>query len=335
MKKALVTGGGGFVGLAVVRELISLGVDTVVVGRNRYPEAERLGAEVRCGDIRDESFLVKAFHGCDIVFHVAAKAGIWGKKKDYFSINVNGTKNVIAACRKNRIEIMVHTSTPSVVLNGLDLCGVDEQVPYAGKFLCHYARTKALAEQLVLAANDSSLRTVALRPHMVWGPGDTQIIPRLLDRGRRGLLKQVGNCDNLVDISYIDNVAQAHLLAARNLEGSGSAAGQAYFISQGTPVNLWAWINDLFLRLAIPPVETKVDFQKAYWLGLILEKAYALVGSDQEPPMTRFLAEQLAKSHWFSIRKARDDLGYAPRVSTAEGLERLLAWIGEGLRSET
>lgn len=327
MKKAMVTGGGGFVGLGIVRQLAARGVETAVVGRNSYPEAEKLGARVYQGDIRDRDFLRRAFQGCDTVFHTAAKAGIWGRAKEYQEINVRGTENVMAAARNNNVAVMVYTSTPSVVFNGKDLGGVDETVPYAEKFLCHYALTKAMAEKMVLAANSEAFRTCALRPHLIWGPGDPHLVPRLLDRGRRGMLKQVGDGRNLVDITYIDNAVDAHLLAADKLWNSASAAGQAYFISQGEPVNLWNWINELFARVNIPLVSRRVSFDKAYFAGNLLEGLYYWLNMEKEPRMTRFLAEQLAKSHWFSIARARQDLAYSPRISTAEGMNRLLAWI--------
>ncbi|MBA3015571.1 MAG: NAD-dependent epimerase/dehydratase family protein [Proteobacteria bacterium] len=329
MKKALVTGGGGFVGLAIVKRLLSEQVQVIVVGRQRYPEVERLGVECRRGDIRDGQFVDLAARGCDAVFHVAAKAGIWGSRQEYFSINLTGTQQVIRACLSNDIGMLVYTSTPSVVFARHDLAGVDESVPYARNFLCHYAHSKALAEDLVLKANGSSLRTVALRPHLVWGPGDTNLIPRLVDRGRRGLLKQVGDGKNLVDIAYIDNVVDAHLLAAANLVDSATAAGKAYFISQGGPVYLWGWINGLFAELGIPPVTRQVSFAKAYAAGVVMEAAYRLLRLPGEPLMTRFLALQLAKSHWFSTAAARRDLGYEARVSTPEGMKRLVASLSE------
>lgn len=330
MKKAVVTGGGGFVGKAVVKQLLSRGIETTVIGRNPYPDVEKIGANVQCGDIRDARFMRKTCKGHDIVFHVAAKAGIWGSYEDYYSINVQGTENVLDSCRQNNIPALVYTSTPSVVFRNNDLQGVDEKTPYAESFLCHYARTKVLAEKKVLAANSDSFKTTALRPHLVWGPGDTNLIPRLVDRGLKKQLKIVGAADNLVDISYIDNVAHAHLLAADNLHQSASAQGQAYFISQGEPVNLWNWINDLFKRLDIPPVTRRISFKKAYLAGTIIEKIYLILKKTEEPPMTRFLAEQLARSHWFSIDNARKDLGYQPKISTREGINNLVAWLKPG-----
>lgn len=327
MQKILVTGGGGFVGKAVVKQLLDRGLQVTVIGRNRYPDVEKMGATVIPGDICNRDFMFTVCKGHDTVFHVAAKAGVWGSWDDYYTINVQGTENVVDACRRNLVKKLVYTSTPSVVFRNHDLAGVDETTPYADTFLCHYAQTKVMAEKKVLAANCDSLHTTAIRPHLVWGPGDTNLIPRLVERGKKQQLKIVGDGKNRVDISYIDNVADAHLQAADNLEISKTAAGQAYFISQGESVNLWDWINDLFSRLNIAPVTKRISFKKAYFAGMVLEKIYLLLNRRQEPPMTRFVAEQLAKSHWFSIDKARTDLGYNPAVSTEEGMNRMVDWL--------
>lgn len=329
MRNVLVTGGGGFIGLGIVRALRRMGIRTLVVGRHRYPAVEEVGALCLEGDIRDRDFLVRACNNIDTVFHVAAKAGVWGGWDDYFSINVKGTENVLAACQENLVSRLVYTSTPSVVFNRGHLRGVDESTPYATDVLCHYARSKIMAEILVLEANSPLLRTTALRPHLVWGPGDTNLLPRLIKRGRAGSLRIVGTGTNKVDISYIDNVVDAHIQAAINLERYGTAAGEAFFISQGEPVRLWEWINALFIQLAIPPVTKSITFDRAYALGFVLEKLYGLLRIGREPAMTRFVAEQLAKSHWFSINKAATILPYAPKVSTAEGLQRVAAWVRE------
>lgn len=323
MKRALITGGGGFVGSYIVRLLRQRDIECLVVGRSRYPEIEALGVECIRGDISDSAFLLDCCREVDTVFHVAALAGIWGKWDDFYRINVQGTENVLKACKKNKIRHLVYTSTPSVVFNGEDILNGDEGLPYAERFLCHYARSKVMAEKMVLAESGKELRTCAIRPHLVWGPGDPHLIPRLLERGRQKQLKKVGDCTNLVDISYVENVAEAHILAALNLESRGTASGQAYFISQGEPVNLWQWIDDLFERLDVPPVEKRVPFTLAYAAGTFLEGLHRIFLPEKEPRMTRFLAEQLAKSHCFSIAKARDELGYSPLISTEEGMKRL------------
>ncbi len=327
IKKALVTGGGGFVGKALVKKLIESGVATSVLGRRRYPELESFGARCIVGNVCDASIMNTATEGVDVVFHVAALAGIWGLWQDYYSTNVLGTEAVVASCRKNSVPMLVYTSTPSVVFNRADIRGEDEKLAYADTYLCHYAKSKVMAEKMVLGANCTSLLTCALRPHLIWGPGDPHLLPRLLERGRKGLLKRVGDGSNLVDISYIDNVVHAHILAAENLAGQGTAAGKPYFISQGEPVNLWGWINELFGAMNIDRIRASVPFPVAYRLGAILEGLYKLIRSAKEPKMTRFLAEQLAKSHYFSIDNARNDLNYEPVVSTTEGLRRTVQWL--------
>ncbi len=327
MKSALVTGGGGFVGKAVVHSLLNKGVSTTVVGRNHYPELADVGVLCCRGDIRDPDFLNSCCKNVDTVFHVAALAGIWGKWSDYYSINVLGTQNVINACRKNNIERLVYTSTPSVVFDSDNICEGNETLPYPTSFRCHYAKSKVLAERMILEAADSSLRTCAIRPHLIWGPHDPHLIPRIIDRGRKRQLKIIGTGKNLVDISYIDNVVHAHILAAENLAGNGSASGEAYFISQGEPVNLWDWINSLFADVGVEEISRKVPFGIAFSVGTLLEIVHTIFKPDEEPRMTRFLAEQLAKSHYFSIEKARTDLGYEPLISTQQGMEKLLAWL--------
>ena len=267
--------------------------------------------------------LLRAMESVDTVFHVAALAGIWGKWDGYYRINVTGTRNVLTACKENGVCNCVYTSTPSVVFNGEDIINGDETLPYGEKVLCHYAKSKIMAEKLVLESNSHELRTCAIRPHLVWGPEDPHLIPRLLARGRKKELKKVGNCENLVDISYVENVATAHVLAAENLETTGTAAGQAYFVSQGEPVNLWDWVDELFVRFNVPAIEKRVPFPVAYIAGAMLEGVHTLFAPGKEPKMTRFLAEQLAKSHCFSNEKARKDLGYIPQISTEEGMKRM------------
>jgi len=325
--KTLIIGGGGFIGSAIVRQLADKGEEVTVFGRSRYPHLEKFKVKQIQGDMLDSDQLIRSMQGFETVFHVAAKAGIWGSKQEFEQTNITGTRNVLGACFASGVDSLIYTSTPSVVFDRKDLQGVDETVPYAKRFLCYYASSKAVAEQMVLAANSKVLKTCAIRPHLVWGPGDPHLIPRLLERGNKGKLKIVGDGCNLVDISFIENVADAHVLAAENLNSSATAAGNAYFISQGEPVVLWDWINNLFHQLGIPPVKNRIGLGPAYVAGTLLEGIYMWFSMAKEPPMTRFLAEQLAKSHWFSIDKARQDLGYTPRISTAAGMEKLIKWL--------
>lgn len=323
IKCALVTGGNGFVGRAIVNQLLEGGVKCRVIGRNPYPELEHLGVECVVGNISDEQSMTRATDEVDTVFHVAALAGIWGKWADYYETNVLGTKSVITAC-KNRVKRLVYTSTPSVVFDRESIENGDESLAYPKKFLCHYAKSKVAAEKMLLEANSDNLKTAAIRPHLVWGPGDPHLIPRLIEARLAGRLKIVGKKENLVDISYIENVAHAHILAANNLATSKTAAGKPYFVSQEEPVNLWEWLDDLFEKLGVPQLDSQVSFPLAYAVGGLLECVYTILGKKEEPPMTRFVAEQLAKSHYFSISNAQKDLGYEPFVSTEEGVKRLV-----------
>ncbi len=327
IKRALVTGGGGFVGKAVVKMLVHQGVECTVVGRNSYPDLVNIGVKCLVGDIQNLSFMTHAVKGMDAVFHIAALAGIWGEWSDYYGSNVIGTQNVIESCLKNEVFSLVYTSTPSVVFDRSDILGGNENLPYANSFLCHYARSKVIAEKMILQANCPKMFTCALRPHLIWGPGDPHLLPRLIEKGRKKQLKRVGDGTNIVDISYVDNVAHAHVLAAENLKTTAACAGKAYFVSQGEPVNLWDWINTLFAAMDIPPVKQAVSFSTAYRVGSLLELVYKGIRVQKEPPMTRFIAEQLAKSHFFSIENSRNDFGYEPLVTTEEGLVRSINWF--------
>jgi nucleoside-diphosphate-sugar epimerase len=333
VNKVLVTGGNGFVGKAVIKRLLECGVKVRTVGRNEYVELQKIGVECVRGDIADSGVMAKAVEGVDGVFHVAALAGIWGDWENYYHTNVLGTKTVVDACKTNGIQFVVYTSTPSVVFDREDIHGGDEGLNYTSNFLCHYAKTKVIAEKYVLEQASETFRTCALRPHLIWGPGDPHLFPRLLDSGRKKQLKQVGRGENLVDISYIENVAEAHLLALQNLVEVGSANGRPFFISQGDPVNLWDWTNEIFTLMGIEPVTKSVSFKTAYYLGWALETGYRLLQRNDEPKMTRFLAEQLAKSHYFNINSAKDILGYEPLVSTEEGLRKTVEWFKNNEKS--
>ncbi len=321
--KTLVTGGGGFLGSAIVRRLVERGDTVVSLSRNTYPSLDALSVEQISGSLADKSTVERAVSGCDVVYHVAAKAGIWGAYQEYYQTNVVGTGNVIDACRNHGVARLVHTSSPSVVFQGRDIEGGDESLPYATEFLTAYPKTKMLAERMVLEANSSSLATVALRPHLIWGPGDNHLVPRLLARARAGQLRQVGDGRNRVDSVYIDNAADAHVLAGEKLSADSNLAGRAYFISNGEPVPLWELVNRILAAGGIAPVKRAISAKAAYRIGAVLEKIHALFKLKGEPRMTRFVAKELATSHWFDISAAKRDFGYEPMVSIDEGLRRL------------
>lgn len=328
-RPVLVTGGGGFLGGAIVRRLVERGQRARSFSRGVYSELEALGVEQIQGDLADAEAVEQACRGCRLVFHAAAKAGVWGPHEEFRRANVVGTRNVVAACRKAGASRLVYTSSPSVVFDGRDMEGVDESVPYAGRFTASYPKTKAQAERETLQANSRHLATIALRPHLIWGPRDTHIVPGIIARGKSGKLRRIGALDHLVDFTYIDNAAHAHLLAAERLAPGSRIAGRAFFISDGRPVLLWEFINRILAAAGVPPVEKKVPRRLAYAAGWALETAYRILPIPGEPRLTRFLAEELSTAHWFDIGAARRELGYEPMVSVAEGLSRLGKWLSE------
>jgi nucleoside-diphosphate-sugar epimerase len=323
--KALVTGGGGFLGGAIVNRLIKRGDRVRSLSRTFYPELETRGVEQIQGDIADIAVVTKACAETDIVFHVAANPQPWGKYEAFYQTNVVGTENVIESCNRQQVGRLVYTSTPSVIFDGSDKEGADESVPYPARYNADYPRTKALAEQKVLAAADHNLRTVALRPHLIWGPGDPHLAPRLIARARE--LKQIGNGKNLVDTTYIDNAAEAHLLAADRLAENPGISGNKYFISQDEPIPIWEMINAILKAAELEPISGSVPYKAAWTIGAVLEFFYRTFNIAGEPKMTRFLADAVAKSHWFDISAAKRDLGYSPTISNREGLRRLAVWL--------
>ena len=328
--KALVTGGGGFLGKAIVKLLLARGDDVRSFSRGAYPDLARLGVEHVCGAIDDAEAVLRAAEGCDIVFHVAAKAGVWGPYDEFYRANVLGTRNVIDACRQLGIRRLVYTSSPSVVFDGTDMAGVDESVPYPEHFEAFYPQTKAAAEQLVLQANDGTLATVALRPHLIWGPEDNHLVPRILERGAKGALRRIGTRDCLVDTIYIDNAAIAHLQAADRLEIGSVVAGKVYFLSQGEPLPVWEVVNRILTAGGLPPVSRTISPGLAYAAGAALETIYTLLHLKGEPRLTRFVARELSTAHWFDLGAARRDFGYEPQISFDEGIAKLRAWLMKG-----
>jgi len=323
---ALVTGAGGFLGQYVAEQLLERGDRVRSFSRKSYAALDDLGIETLQGDLRDAAAVAQACDGVDVVFHTAGVAGIWGPWEHFHGINTIGTENVVAGCLQHAVPRLVYTSSPSVTFDGSDQVGIDESAPYATKWLCHYPHSKALAEQRVLAANDGNrLLTCSLRPHLIWGPRDQHLIPRLLDRARSGKLRRVGDGTNLVDMVYVENAAAAHLQAADALREGSPVCGHAYFISQGEPVNCWDWINEIVGLAGIEPIRKSISRPAAWRIGWLMESVYGLLRNQNEPRMTRFLAAQLATSHYFDITRAREDFGYEPLISTAEGMRKLAA----------
>lgn len=326
----LVTGGGGFLGRSIIEALRDRGEQVRSFARGDYPQLREWGIEQVRGDIADAEAVARAVAGCDAVFHTAARVEMWGPYEEFFRINTLGTRNVIAACRAHGVRKLIYTSTPSVVHGGDSVTGVDESAPYPAHFEAHYPATKALAEQEVLAANCEALATVALRPHLVWGPGDSSMMPRVIGKARKGKVRLIG-APQPVDTLYIDNAVAAHLAAYDRLEFGAALAGRAYFVTQGEPLSGQQFLNDLLSANGLAPVEKRVSVGVARTIATIVEAIWRLLRLRTEPPLTRFVVSQLSTAHWYDISAARRDLGYAPTVSYAEGMERLRASLQKRL----
>ena len=325
--RVLVSGGGGFLGQALCRGLVGQGHEVTSFNRGHYPELDGLGVRQVRGDLADRDAVLGAAQGVEAIFHNAAKAGAWGDYDSYHRANVVGTQNVLDACRAHGVGRLVYTSTPSVTHRKTHPVegGTAETVPYGSGFKAPYATTKTIAEKAVLAANGPDLAAVALRPRLIWGPGDNQLLPRLVERARAGRLRFVGNGENRIDTTYIDNAAQAHFDAFAHLAPGAACAGKAYFISNGEPQPVREIVNALLAAAGAPPVTKTVPFRIAYAIGAMSEGLWPLLRLRGEPPLTRFLAVQLSTTHWYDMAPATRDFGYVPRVSTEEGLERLSA----------
>lgn len=324
----LLTGATGFLGSRLLARLRSAGRPVVIVSRSPRPELSSVGVRVVVGSLHDPAVAAQAVRGAETVFHVAARVGVWGDLADFQRDNVDATRVLIDAARAAGARKFIYTSTPSVVYNGRDLAGADESLPLTERCPSPYPLTKARAERLALAASSPAFRVCALRPHLIWGVGDPHLVPRILARARAGRLAIVGRGDNRVDMVHIDNAVEAHLLAESALgapdANPGAAAGRAYFITNAEPVRLWDWINDLLTRLGEPAIKRRVPLPAAYTLGAVAEVFWRTLRRTGEPPMTRFIAAELAKDHWFDPSAARRDLGYHPAKTMAEGTDELV-----------
>ena len=325
--KALVTGGGGFLGSAIVRLLRARGDEVTVVARGDYPELKSLGVTLVRADTTDLPSLTDAATGCDVVFHTAARAGVWGSHESYYRPNVVGTEMVIAACLATRVPKLIFTGSPSVVFDGRDQTNGTSALPYASPSSSHYSATKAASERLVLKANSKALATVSLRPHLIYGPGDPHLIPRVIDRASRGRLAFVGNGRNRVSLTFVDNAAAAHIQAADRLNFNATCAGRAYFINDPEPVVFGEWLTTLVSRLGLPSIKRSLSLPAAVAIGGVLEFVWTALRLNGEPPLTRSVARNLGLSHWYSIDEAVRDFGYAPPVKASDGFDRTIDWF--------
>ncbi len=329
--KVLVTGYGGFLGAAICRELLAHSYRVRGIARSNYPAMASLGVECVQGSVADRDVCFNAVSGVDAIIHTAAKAGVWGPPREYEIANIVATDNLLEAARKHHVGVFVFTSSPSVTFDGSPQVNVNESAPYPTTWLCDYPRTKAIAEQRVLAANEfDRFSTCALRPHLIWGVGDPHLIPRVIERCRSGRLRRVGPGTNLIDTVHVDNAALAHRLALEKLlERDRTAAGRAYFVTDGEPIACWDWISFLVRAANMTPPRSSLSHRTAYRLGAVLELLYRALRRQSEPPMTRFVASQLGVDHYFDISAARQHLGYLPAVDREQKLAKLKSWIAQ------
>lgn len=327
--RALVTGANGFLGSCLMRLLVERGYEVTAMTRRRDEMLSSVDVNAAHGDVRSFEAILEACRGQEVVFHTAGVSGIWGSWKHFHGNNTIGTRNVVEACIQTDVSKLIYTSSPSVTFNGDHQLNVNESVSYPKQWLCHYPHSKALAEQYVLQADDDpDLMTCSLRPHLIWGPGDRHLIPRLYKRAKAKQLRRIGDGTNQVDTIYVQNAALAHIQAAEAMQEGSPVCGSAYFLSQDDPVNCWGWINDLLALGGLPRIKQSISYNWAYRLGFALESYHELFNLESEPRMTRFLAAQLAKSHYFDISRAKRDFGFYPQVSISEGMKLLAESLG-------
>lgn len=318
--KVLVTGGGGFIGLALVRRLIKMGLEVSTFSRSIHADHKNLGVKIYAGNLADYEVIEKACSGIEAVFHVAGKVGIWGSYNEFYQTNVVGTENLIRACLKTGVKKLVFTSSASVIFDGSNLEGVDESIEYPVRPVSNYTATKAIAEQLILNANSNQLKTVSLRPHVVWGPGDTHLIPGILQRAKSGKLRKIGTKSFLIDTTFIDNLIDAEILALQSLDSNSKVCGKPFFITNNEPIEIWKFINSILQTADIKPIQKAISKNYALIATCLLEKYHNTFHLKNEPYITRFVIQELCSHHWFNISAAKTMLGYKPKTSFNDGM---------------
>ena len=324
--RVLVTGGSSLIGEGVARALVARGDEVVVQQRGRSDVLDSLGVRQELGDIRDLDVVLAASTGCDAIVHLAAKVGVVGDWEDYRSINVDGTRNVLHAAQSGGVGKVVHVSSASVAHGGEPIVGGGADAPMLGRRRAWYPESKAMAEIEALAAAGDELGVVAVRPHLVWGPGDTQLVGRIVERAAAGRLALVGGGRALVDTTYIDNAVASLVAALDAVEPGAPCSGRAYVVSNGEPRMIRELVEGICHAAGVPFEPRTVSLRIGRSLGAVVERAWPLLRRGDEPPLTQFIAEQLGTAHWFDPRPARDDLGWTPAVSIDEGLARLADW---------
>lgn len=325
--KALITGATGFLGGALTHRLHGMGWEVTALGRNpaKLNELEDAGMNPIRADISKKSELTEVFKGQEIVFHCAALPSPWGNFEKFYQANVIGTRNVVQACLENKVKRLMYVSTPSIYFDYNSRVGVKEDDPLPEP-ISHYARTKLLAEEEVDKGSAQGLAVVSIRPRAIFGEGDTVIFPRLIPRLRSGRLPILGDGENIVDLTYIQNVVDALLLCA---ESPKNTLGKKYSISNGEPIKIWKLIERICDELGYPHPSRKVSYKTANTVASALEFIYSLIPYSPEPPLTRLSVSMMANSSTVDISAAKNELGYQPKVSIEAGVGRFLKWWKE------
>ena len=324
--KVLVTGTGSLLLGGIASELVRRGDDVVCLQRRPSAFIGHQNAQEVRADSCDAEAVVAAAHGCDAIIHGAARVGVVGSQKDFYDTNVLGTINILQATEQHNISRLVFVSTPSVAHTGDSIIGAPAGEAKIGRSRSYYAESKAIAERTVLNARNEHLAVVAVRPHLVWGPGDTQLVGRIVDRAASGRLAVIGTGNALVDSTYIDNAISAHIAALDALHIGSACDGKAYVVSNGEPRTVNELMRSMCESAGVPFEPRHVSLAMGIRLGSLIERLWPLMRSS-EPPLTRFVAEQLGTAHWFDQRAVQEDLGWTPHVSLDEGFHHLTQWF--------
>lgn len=324
--KVLVTGTGSMLLRGIANELINRGDEVVCLQRRPADAGINQNSKHVSADIRDVEAVTSAASGCDAIIHGAARVGIVGKWHDFQTTNVQGTENVITAAKKQNVSRLVFVSTPSVAHTGQSLVGAPATSATIGRKSSFYAESKAIAERIALDANSEHLAVLAVRPHLVWGPGDTQLIGRIVERASNGRLAIIGNGNALVDTTYVDNAVSGHVAALDALYVGANCAGKAYVLSNGEPRTVHELFRSICSAVNLPYEPRHIPLATGLLLGSVVERVWPLLRSS-EPPITRFVAEQLGTAHWFDQRSFQNDCSWTPLVTLDEGFSHLAQWF--------
>ena len=320
------TGTGSLLLGGLASELLRRGDEVVCLQRRPAAFMGHQNAHEVLADICDADAVALAAKGCDAIIHGAARVGVVGSQKEFYDTNVLGTENILRAAEQQSISRLVFVSTPSVAHTGASLVGAPAGQAEIGRSRSYYAESKAIAERTVLNARNSQLAVVAIRPHLVWGPGDTQLVGRIVERAKSGRLAVVGTGNALVDSTYIDNAISAHIAALDALHIGSACDGKAYVVSNGEPRTVNELMRSMCESAGVPFEPRHLSLTLGIRLGSLVERLWPLMQSS-EPPITRFIAEQLGTAHWFDQRVVHNDLKWAPSVTLDEGFKQLTQWF--------